>query len=504
MKNPFIYSNSNKRYHSLDYFYKHKFGRKVCKISLNGGFTCPNKDGTKSTGGCIYCSKSGSGDFAGSVNKDIVGQFQEIKELMDKKWKDTLYIGYFQANTNTYASVDVLKQKYEPILKQDNVIGLSIATRPDAISEECIEYLKDLNQRTYLTIELGLQTIHEKTSRLINRGHDLACFEQMVKRLRQENLNVVVHIINGLPGENKEMMLETVKYLNKLDIQGIKIHMLHIIKNTALASLYEKEKFHLLTKEEYVDIVCSQLELLRPEIVIHRLTGDPDRKELVAPDWVLKKVCVLNDIDKCLAKRRTYQGFQKSILNRVHERFDYYVKSNSLVIDATVGNGNDTILLAQLANKGIVYGFDIQKQAIEATKQKLQENNITNVILYQQNHNQMKNTLIEKQGKISLITFNLGYLPTGDKTITTTTSTTIQAIEEGLELLHPNGILLITVYPGHEEGEKESIALQKYFKNQKVTYYRNDDNPKAPYLMEIKKKEYQFYSTLFLKTPIYF
>ena len=310
MKNPFIYSNSNKRYHSLDYFYKHKFGRKVCKISLNGGFTCPNKDGTKSTGGCIYCSKSGSGDFAGSVNKDIVSQFQEIKELMDKKWKDTLYIGYFQANTNTYASVDVLKQKYEPILKQDNVIGLSIATRPDAISEECIEYLKDLNQRTYLTIELGLQTIHEKTSRLINRGHDLACFEQMVKRLRQENLNVVVHIINGLPGENKQMMLETVKYLNKLEIQGIKIHMLNIVKDTKLHELYMNKPFDMLKRDEYIDIVIKQLELLRKEIVIHRITADPDPDNLVEPKWLLAKRTLINDIDKEMVKRNTYQGIK--------------------------------------------------------------------------------------------------------------------------------------------------------------------------------------------------
>ncbi len=490
MKNTFIYSDSNKRYHSLDYFYKHKFGKKVCKISLNGGFTCPNKDGSKGTGGCIYCSKSGSGDFAGSVNKDIVTQFQEIKEEMKKKWQDTLYIGYFQANTNTYAKVEVLKQKYEPILKQDKVIGLSIATRPDAISEECIEYLKDLHQRTYLTIELGLQTIHEKTSRFINRGHDLACFEQMVKRLRQEKLNVVVHIINGLPGENKEMMLETVKYLNKLDIQGIKIHMLHIVKNTKLADLYEEEKFPLLTQEEYVDIVCDQLELLRPEIVIHRLTGDPDKKELIAPNWVLKKVCVLNDIDKELARRRTYQGFQKSILNRVHERFSYYVKNNSLVIDATVGNGNDTVYLAQLAYKGTVYGFDIQEKAIENTKQKLQENKITNVILFQKNHNQMEDILQDQKGKISLITFNLGYLPTGNKKITTTVSSTIQAIENSLSLLHPNGILLITVYPGHEEGKKEDQAIRQYFKNKKVTYYHNDDKSNSPYLIEVKKKEY--------------
>ena len=183
MNNPFIYSDSNKRYHTLDYFYKQKFGKKVCKISLNAGFTCPNKDGTKGTGGCIYCSKSGSGDFAGEKEKDLITQFNEIKSMMNNKWKNSFYIGYFQANTNTYAKVDVLKQKYEPIIKLDNVIGLNIATRPDAITEECLEYLEDLSKRTYLTVELGLQTIHEKTTKLINRGHDLKCFDAGYEKL---------------------------------------------------------------------------------------------------------------------------------------------------------------------------------------------------------------------------------------------------------------------------------------------------------------------------------
>lgn len=308
MQNPFKYSEDNKRYYTLDYFYKHKFGKKVCKISLNAGFTCPNKDGTKGIGGCIYCSKLGSGDFAGDIKKDLITQFNEVKEHMKKKWPDALYIGYFQANTNTYAKTEVLKQKYEPILTLDDVVGLNIATRPDAITEDCLDYLEELSTRTYLTIELGLQTIHEQTTKLINRGHNLECFDNMVKKLRERNINVVVHIINGFPYETKEMMLETVNHLNNLDIQGIKIHMLHIIKDTALALMYEKEKFHVLTKEEYIDIVINQLEILKPDIVINRITGDPVKEDLIEPTWLIKKFCVLNDIDKEMVKRNSYQG----------------------------------------------------------------------------------------------------------------------------------------------------------------------------------------------------
>ena len=306
--NDFIYSNSNKRYHTLDYFYKNKFGEKICKVSLNAGFSCPNIDGTKGIGGCIYCSKLGSGEFAGNKKDSILKQFNDIKKVMYRKWPNAKYIAYFQARTNTYAPVNKLKEVYEPVLKEKDVIGLSIATRPDAISDECLEYLKDLNSRTYLTIELGLQTIKEETSLLINRCHSLDCFKDMVDKLRNNNINVVVHIINGLPYETKEDMLNTVKYLNNLDIQGIKIHMLSIIKDTPLEKLYKKEKFHILTKEEYIDITISQLEYLRPEIVIHRITGDPDPKELIEPAWLIKKFCVLNDIDKEMVKRNTYQG----------------------------------------------------------------------------------------------------------------------------------------------------------------------------------------------------
>ncbi len=308
--NKFIYSNSNKRYHTLDYFYKNKFGCKVFKVSLNAGFSCPNKDGTVGYGGCIYCSKLGSGDFGGDIKKSIEEQFIEIRDMMLKKWPNAKYIAYFQANTNTYAPLAVLKEKYESVLKFDNVIGLSIATRPDAISSECMDYLEELSKKTYLTVELGLQTIHEKTSQLINRCHTLKCFEECVCSLRKRKINVVVHIINGLPYETKEMMIDTVKYLNTLDIQGVKIHMLHVIQNTALEKLFKKENFHILTRDEYVNIVCDQLELLRSDIVINRITGDPDPNELIEPTWLVKKFCVLNEIDKEMARRDSYQGIK--------------------------------------------------------------------------------------------------------------------------------------------------------------------------------------------------
>lgn len=308
--NNFKYTNSNKRYHTLDYYYKNRFHEKVFKVSLNAGFSCPNIDGKVGYGGCIYCSKTGSGEFAGNKEDSLEKQFLEIKNMMLKKWPKAKYIGYFQARTNTYAPVNELKKMYEKILKQENVIGLNIATRPDAISDECLDYLEELNKKTYLTIELGLQTTKEETTKLINRCHSLQCFEDMVKKLRERNIDVVVHIINGLPYETKKDMLNTVKYLNKLDIQGIKIHMLSITKDTPIEKMYQEKKFKLLSKEEYIDIVVDQLELLREEIVIHRITGDPKLDELIEPTWLTKKFCVLNDIDKEMVRRDTYQGIK--------------------------------------------------------------------------------------------------------------------------------------------------------------------------------------------------
>lgn len=306
----FKYTLDNKRYHTLNYHVKTKYNCKVVKISLNAGFSCPNIDGTVGYGGCIYCSKSGSGEFGGDVTKPLPIQFNEIKEKIEKKWSNSKYIAYFQAHTNTYAPLNILKEKYESVLNIENVIGIAIATRCDAITDETLDYLTELNKKTNLTIELGLQTIHEETSKLINRCHTLENFETMVKKLQARNIEVVVHIINGLPYETKEMMIETAKYLNSLNIDGIKIHMLNITKHTKLAQLYKEKNFHVLTKEEYIDIVISQLEYLNPKIVIHRITSDPDPKELIEPSWLLKKFCLLNDIDKEMKKRNTYQGIK--------------------------------------------------------------------------------------------------------------------------------------------------------------------------------------------------
>lgn len=297
----FKYTLDNKRYHTLNYYNKTKYGCKVFKVSLNAGFSCPNK---RNSTGCIYCY-NGSGENDGM---DLISQFNKVRDNTLKKWQTAKYIGYFQAGTNTYADTETLKSKYEPILKLDNVIGLNIATRCDALDEEVLNYLEDLNNRTDLIVELGLQTIHESTSKLINRGHTLKQFEDAVLELRKRNIDVVVHIINGLPFETKEMMLDTVRYLNKLDIQGIKIHMLFILKDTPILNLYNTTHFHVLTKEEYINIVIEQLELLRPEIVIHRITGDPIKELLVEPSWLLKKFSVLDDIDKEMVKRDSYQG----------------------------------------------------------------------------------------------------------------------------------------------------------------------------------------------------
>ncbi len=304
-----------KPYNTLNAFYRNKFGKKVFKISLNGGFTCPNKDGKSGYGGCIYCSEMGSGDFAGNEKDSLRKQFDQIKQLMLNKWHDGLYIAYFQANTNTYDTVERLRYLYETALALDpKIIGLSIGTRCDAFNEDIYNLLSELNEKTYLQVELGLQSIHEKTSKFINRGHSLACFKEAVTELRKRNIEVVVHIINGFHLETKEEMLETVEYLNTLDIQGIKIHLLHVMKNTKLGKMYLANPFKILTLAEYVDITVSQIERLRPDIIIHRLTGDSPTELLIAPLWSRKKFVIMNEIDKTLRNRQSYQGinYQKS------------------------------------------------------------------------------------------------------------------------------------------------------------------------------------------------
>ena len=304
----FKYSDSNKRYYTLDYYYKHKYGCKIAKISLNMGLTCPNKDGKVGYGGCIYCSKLGSGEYAGDKNKPLKEQFDEVKNVIIKKWPSAKFIAYFQANTNTYAPIEKLKKAWEEVLTYDNVVGINISTRPDAIEKECYDYLEELNKKTDLVVELGLQTIHDKTSKFINRCHDLNSFETALNELNKRGIKVLVHVMFSLPYETKDMMLDTIKYLSNKNIWGIKIHMLHILKGTLLAKIYEQEKFPILTKDEYVQIVCDSLELLPENIVINRLTGDPKVDDLIEPFWLVKKFCVLNDIDKEMARRDSYQG----------------------------------------------------------------------------------------------------------------------------------------------------------------------------------------------------
>ena len=308
MENKFKYTSDNKRYHTLTYYYKEKFNSKVCKVSLNANFTCPNIDGKVGIGGCIYCSKLGSGEYAGNPKEDLITQFEKGKKTMQRKWPNAKFIAYFQANTNTYAPIERLKECFEPFINRDDCIGLSIATRSDSITDECLDYLEDISKRTYLIVELGLQTIHEKTSKLINRCSSLDNFDKMVKILKMRNINVVVHIINGLPYETEDMMIDTVKHLNDLNIDGIKIHMLGVLKDTPLEKYYQKHKFHILTKEEYVNIVVKQLEYLNPKIVIHRLTEDPKQDDIIEPTWLTKKFTILNEIDKIMSTRDLYQG----------------------------------------------------------------------------------------------------------------------------------------------------------------------------------------------------
>jgi radical SAM protein (TIGR01212 family) len=301
--------NHEKHYITLNNYYKNKYNQKVFKIALNGGFTCPNIDGSVATGGCTFCSYMGSGDFAGNKRLPLKKQFDDILHMMQMKWKDGLYIVYFQANTNTHAPLEHLKELYEEAITLDpKIVMLSIATRPDSLPEDVLDYLEDLNKRMPLQVELGLQTIHQTTSDLINRAHNLKCFDEAVKELRKRNIEVVVHIINGLPYETKEMMLDTVKHINTLDIQGIKIHMLHLMQKTKMGHDYLQNPWHMLTLEEYVDITVDQILWLRKDIVIHRLTGDAPSSMLIAPMWTKKKFVVTNEIDKKLRKLGLFQG----------------------------------------------------------------------------------------------------------------------------------------------------------------------------------------------------
>lgn len=306
--NQFKYSLDNKRYHTYNYYLKNKYHQKVAKVALNADFTCPNRDGSKGYGGCIFCSSSGSGDYAGNVHDHLEKQFQTISQIMKRKWPECAYIAYFQANTNTYGPLDKIKKMIQPFLEKEDVKGIALATRPDCLSEEIVCYLSEVNQTKDVYIELGLQTIHDETSKLINRGHTYQEFLDGLALCRQYNLEVCVHIINGLPFETKEMMIETAKTLGQLDIQALKIHMLFVVKNTKLQQMYENHEFEMLTRQEYIDIVVEQLRYINPAIILERLTGDGKIDDLIAPMWSIKKVTILNDIDKQMKERDIYQG----------------------------------------------------------------------------------------------------------------------------------------------------------------------------------------------------
>lgn len=304
----FKYTLDDKRYHTFNYYLKTKYHTKVAKVSLNAAFTCPNRDGTVATGGCLFCSDSGSGDFAGNPLDDLKIQFEKVSTMMKQKWPSCKYIAYFQANSNTYGSVKKLKEVFEPFVNQTDIVGIDIATRPDCLDDDIIDYLADLNKRTDLWVELGLQTIHQNTADWFNRGYSLETFETALQKLRQHNINVCVHIINGLPVETVDQMLETAKYLGKQDIQGIKIHMLYALKNSRIANYMEKNHLDFITRQQYIDLVVEQLEYIPPHVVILRLTGDGKADELFGPLWSIKKVTILNDITKKMKELDTYQG----------------------------------------------------------------------------------------------------------------------------------------------------------------------------------------------------
>jgi radical SAM protein (TIGR01212 family) len=314
--NPFPYSDDQKRYHSWNYHLRHQFGHKVFKVALDGGFDCPNRDGTVAHGGCTFCSAAGSGDFAGNRAESIEKQFHDIKATMHKKWKNGKYLGYFQAFTNTHAPVEELREKFEVVLQQEGVVGLSIATRPDCLPDNVVDYLAELNERTYLWVELGLQTVHESTALLINRAHDFQCYINGVNKLQKHNIRICSHIINGLPLESPDMMMKTAQEVAKLDVQGIKIHLLHLLKGTPMVKQYEKGLLSFLSFDEYIKLVCDQLEILPPEMIIHRITGDGPPDLMIGPMWSLNKWKVLNAIEAELVKRESFQGkhFHKELI----------------------------------------------------------------------------------------------------------------------------------------------------------------------------------------------
>lgn len=301
-----------RRYHSLDYYLKETYGGKLYKLSLNGGMTCPNRDGTLGTRGCIFCSQGGSGDFAASSSLSISDQIQQAKELVSRKYGGSSYIAYFQAYSNTYGSVSYLRQIFTEAVSHPEVRVLAIATRPDCLPRDVIDLLKELNQIKPVWVELGLQTIHEDTARFIRRGYPLSVFEQAVSELRAAGIEVIVHTILALPGETSDMMLDTLRYLNQMDIQGLKLQLLHILRGTDLAEYFQANPFWIPSMEEYIELLGLCISHIHPDIVIHRLTGDGPKSLLIAPSWSRDKRRVLNQIHSYLKQRNIWQGKELS------------------------------------------------------------------------------------------------------------------------------------------------------------------------------------------------
>lgn len=478
----FKYSNTNKRYHTFDYYLKNKYNSKVFKVSLNAGFTCPNRDGKKGYNGCSFCNSQGAGENAGDINTSLDIQYETIKKIMQLKWPNGKSIAYFQAFSNTYAPVEKLKEIYEPFVTNEEILALAIATRADCLDDDIIQYLSSINKRKDLWVEIGLQTFNEETAKKFNRGYNNDIFINRVNELRKNNINVTVHIINGLPNESKETMINTCKELNNLDIQGIKIHSLSILKDSLLGNQYIKQPFPLLTREEYIDIVINQLEVLRPEIVIQRLTSDPLKEDLIAPLWNTNKTQLLNDIDKEMVKRNSYQG--KALENTISETVQYthnFISSvaskNQIAIDATLGNGHDTLFLSSLYKH--IYSFDIQDLAIKRSKERLKNiNNIT--IIHDTHSNMLKHIKIQ----VDLVIFNLGFLPGSDKKIATNSHTSIQAIDQAYSLLNPNGHILIVGYTRHPGGKKEVDKIEEHLISNKYQYQKNIINNEIIYIIK--------------------
>ncbi|NLW22921.1 MAG: TIGR01212 family radical SAM protein [Tissierellia bacterium] len=298
----------DKRYHTLNYELRRIFGQKVIKLSLDGGFTCPNRDGTVGNRGCIFCGEEGAGEFAASKKLSIREQIEEQKRLLSKKWNTDKYIAYFQNFTNTYSSYKDLKEKYYAAIAEEGVVGLAIATRPDCLPEEVLDLLSEINEKVFLWVELGLQTIHSKSANFIRRGYPLDTYNEAIRKLRGRNIRVVTHLIFGLPGESRKDILETVKYVADTNTWGVKFHLLYIQKDTDLYRYYLKNPFPILTREEYISLVVDALEELPKEMVVHRLTGDGKKSLLYEPRWSLDKLRVLSGIDKELIRRDSYQG----------------------------------------------------------------------------------------------------------------------------------------------------------------------------------------------------